>query len=83
MTDRYIVYGAAGSGSVIVEAALTLLGLSYQVVESAPYDKPEDAEALAALNPMRQAPAPPSVRGFAASTHPMKGRERVSLTAPA
>ena len=62
MTDRYIVYGAAGSGSVIVEAALTLLGLPYQVVERAPYDKPEDAEAMAAVNPMRQVPAlaPPS-----------------------
>jgi len=57
MNDRYVVHGAAGSGSVMVEAALTLLGLPYQVVERAPYDKPADAEALAGLNPMRQVPA--------------------------
>ncbi len=30
----YTVYGAAGSGSVPVEAALTLLGLAYTVVEA-------------------------------------------------
>jgi GST-like protein len=56
MTD-YLVYGASGSGSVAVEAALTLAGAPYQVVESAPFDSAEEAEALAPINPMRQVPA--------------------------
>ena len=33
MMSEYVVYGAAGSGSVPVEAALTLLGEPYRVVE--------------------------------------------------
>jgi GST-like protein len=52
MADEYLVYGAQGSGSVIVEAALTLLGLPYRVVEA--YG---DDPALYAANPMRQVPA--------------------------
>jgi GST-like protein len=54
---EYLVYGAVGSGSVAVEAALTLIGAPYQVVELAPYDSAADAEALAPVNPMRQVPA--------------------------
>jgi GST-like protein len=53
----YLVYGAAGSGSVAVEAALTLAGEPYEVVERAPYASAADAEAIAGLNPMRQVPA--------------------------
>ena len=33
MSREYVVYGQTGTGSVIVEAALTLLGLPYRVVE--------------------------------------------------
>jgi GST-like protein len=54
---EFTVYGAAGTGSVVVEGALTLLGLPYRVVESRPDQSQADAEALAALNPMRQVPA--------------------------
>ena len=57
MNATYTLYGAPGSGAVAVEAALTLLGRPYEVVESAPFDNPADAEALAAINPMRQVPA--------------------------
>ncbi len=32
----FTVYGAAGSGSVPVEAALTLLGIDHEVVEARP-----------------------------------------------
>jgi GST-like protein len=53
----YLVYGARGSGSVAVEAALTLAGAAYEVVECAPFASAADAEAIAALNPMRQVPA--------------------------
>ncbi|CAN7512079.1 glutathione S-transferase family protein [Phenylobacterium sp. LjRoot225] len=53
----YIVYGARGSGSTAVEAALTLAGAPYEVVELAPFDSASDAAALAPINPMRQVPA--------------------------
>ncbi len=52
MAEEYVVYGAAGTGSVPVEAALTLLGLPYRVVEAF-----GDDPALYAANPMRQVPA--------------------------
>jgi GST-like protein len=52
MTDDYVVYGAQGTGSVPVEATLTLLGLPYRVVEAF-----GDDPALYAANPMRQVPA--------------------------
>jgi len=53
----YVVYGAEGSGSVAVEAALTLIDAPYRVVELAPFDSAADAETLAPINPMRQVPA--------------------------
>jgi GST-like protein len=56
MSTEYIVHGAQGSGSIPVEAALTLLDLPYKVVESTILTGEGD-EALAALNPMRQVPA--------------------------
>jgi GST-like protein len=56
MSDLYTVYGTAGSGSVPVEAALSLLDLPYRAVESTILSKREDA-ALLKLNPMGQVPA--------------------------
>jgi len=53
----YVVYGARGSGSTAVEAALTLIGAPYEVIELAPFDSQADAAALAPVNPMRQVPA--------------------------
>jgi GST-like protein len=55
MSSRYTVYGAPGTGSVAVEAALTLLGLDYTVEDLAA--PPIASEALARVNPMRQLPA--------------------------
>jgi GST-like protein len=52
MAGEYVVYGAQGTGSVPVEATLTLLGLPYRVVEA--YG---DDPTLYAANPMRQVPA--------------------------
>ena len=57
MSDTYIVYGAAGSGSVPIEAALSLLDLPYRVEDHAPWEGPEQAAKLAQSNPMRQVPA--------------------------
>lgn len=52
------VYGALGSGSVPVEAALTLIGLAYEVVEGATWE--HDAailEQVRRVNPLVQIPA--------------------------
>jgi GST-like protein len=57
MAQEYVVHGAAGSGSVTVEATLTLLGLPYSVVENAPWEGGEAADAVGRVNPMRQVPA--------------------------
>lgn len=53
----YTVYGAAGSGSVPVEAALTLIGAPYRVVEAATWEGDAERDKVAAVNPMRQIPA--------------------------
>jgi GST-like protein len=52
----FTVYGAAGSGSVPVEAALTLLGLAYTVVEAPTWEGEAERDKVAAVNPMRQLP---------------------------
>jgi GST-like protein len=58
MVDKsFTVYGARGSGSVPVEAALTLLDLPYEVVEGATWTfEPEVLERVRAVNPMVQIP---------------------------
>ena len=53
----FTVYGARGSGSVTVEAALTLLGLPYTVVEAVTWAGDAERDKVAAVNPMRQVPA--------------------------
>jgi GST-like protein len=50
------IYGAKGSGSVAVEAALTLIGLPYEVVERAPLKEVAENEAVNRVNPLRQVP---------------------------
>ncbi len=57
MSGHVIVYGAVGSGSVPIEAALALAGIPYVVKDFAPWTSAEEAEALSILNPMRQVPA--------------------------
>jgi GST-like protein len=57
MSGDYIVYGAAGSGSVMVEAALTLLREPYSVVERVVWADKAIAEQMAAVNPLKQVPA--------------------------
>lgn len=50
------LFGAAASGSVAVEAALTLLGLPYRLVEGATWHDPAARERVAPANPARQVP---------------------------
>ncbi len=52
----FILYGAAGSGSVAVEAALTLLQLDYQVVEAAPWGDEAARAAARRFNPLGEVP---------------------------
>jgi GST-like protein len=52
------LYGAEGSGSVAVEAALTLLGIPCSLVEGATWAEESARERVAAENPMRQVPTP-------------------------
>jgi GST-like protein len=55
---KWTVYGAAGSGSVPVEAAMTLLGLDYEVVEGATWTHDEAILArVEKVNPLKQIPA--------------------------
>jgi GST-like protein len=50
------LYGAEGSGSIAVEAALTLLGIPYSLVEGATWAEESARERVAPQNPMRQVP---------------------------
>ena len=53
----YTVYGAAGSGSVPVEAALTLIGAPFEVIEAVTWEGEAERDRVAPVNPMRQIPA--------------------------
>lgn len=59
MSDRYILYSAAGSGGVAVEAALTLMGQPYELIEAPTYDPDQAAagDVILPANPLRQVPA--------------------------
>lgn len=50
------VYGAQASGSIAVEAALTLLGVPYSLIEGATWVDEEARKRVATENPMRQIP---------------------------
>ncbi len=52
----FTVYGAKGSGSVAVEAALTLMGLDYKVVDADPWGDVAALDALEKVSPLRQVP---------------------------
>ncbi|MFK0297914.1 glutathione S-transferase family protein [Brevundimonas sp. NPDC090276] len=53
----FTIYGAAGSGSVPVEAAMTLIGLDYRVIEAVTWEGEAERDKVAVANPMRQIPA--------------------------
>lgn len=53
----YTIYGALGSGSVPVEATLTLLGQRYAVIEAPTWEGESQAAKVAVVNPLKQIPA--------------------------
>lgn len=53
----YTVYGALGSGSIAVEAALELLNLPYKVIEGATWSEEKARTRVAKINPLEQVPA--------------------------
>jgi GST-like protein len=59
MPDRYILYSAQGSGGVAVEAALTLMGQPYDLVDAPTFypDQQAAGDRVLAANPLRQVPA--------------------------
>ena len=56
MAGEYLVYGAEGSGSIPVEAALTLIGAPYRLEEIVTYASEAERKKMAPHNPMRQVP---------------------------
>lgn len=59
MDQAWTLFSARGSGAVAVEAALTLAGQPYRLVEAYTWDKqhPESGDQVLVANPMRQVPA--------------------------
>lgn len=58
MNQSLTVYGALGSGSVPVEAAMHLIGLPYEVIEGATWELDEKVlERVRKVNPLVQIPA--------------------------
>jgi GST-like protein len=55
--DRYVLYGAPGSGATPVHAALTLIGAQVDTVDIAPWEGDAERERVSGVNPMRQVPA--------------------------
>lgn len=52
-----MLYGAKGSGSIAVEAVLTLLDIPYELVETVTWENEQARERVAPINPLRQVPA--------------------------
>jgi len=84
MMPEYVVYGAAYSGSVPVEAALTLLGEPFRVVERVVWADKAAAAEMAKVNPLKQVPAlilpsgelmteSAAILTYLADTHPGSG----------
>jgi GST-like protein len=51
------MFGAAGSGSVPIEATLTLLGIPYEVIEAVTWEHEAACKLVETVNPLRQVPA--------------------------
>ena len=56
MSDEYVLYGATGSGSAAVEAALVLGQLPHRIVEAATWLPDSALDQLRAVNPLQQVP---------------------------
>ena len=51
------IFGAAGSGSVPIEATLTLLAIPYEVIEAVTWEEEAARKLVETVNPLRQVPA--------------------------
>lgn len=51
------IFGAVGSGSVPIEATLTLLGIHYEVIEAVTWEDEAARKLVETVNPLRQVPA--------------------------
>lgn len=57
MSGEYVVHGAPGSGSAVVEAALTLIGAPWRLVDLKEWTDVQTDPEMGRLNPLRQVPA--------------------------
>ncbi len=57
MDKRYTLFSALGSGGVPVEAAMSLIGLRYEVIEAPTWEGEAQQAKVAAVNPLKQIPA--------------------------
>jgi GST-like protein len=55
--SSYRIFSALGSGGVPVEAAMSLIGLPYEVVEAPTWEGEAEQAKVAVVNPLRQIPA--------------------------
>jgi GST-like protein len=53
----FTIFSALGSGGVPVEAAMTLIGLPFEVIEAPTWEGEAEAAKVAAINPLKQIPA--------------------------
>ena len=56
MTTTFTLFGAKGSGSAAVEAALTLLAAPFRIVDAASWEPGPGRDELARVNPLTQIP---------------------------
>jgi GST-like protein len=52
----HVLYGSRGSGSAAIEAALTLLGMPFRIVEAASWEPGPGLDELRTVNPLAQIP---------------------------
>lgn len=57
MEKPFRLFSALGSGGVPVEAAMTLMGLSYEIIEAPTWEGEAEQAKVAVVNPLRQIPA--------------------------
>jgi len=53
----FTIFSALGSGGVPVEAAMSLIGLPYEIVEAPTWEGEAEQAKVAAINPLKQIPA--------------------------
>ena len=57
MEKPFTLFSAVGSGGVPAEAAMTLIGLPYEIVEAPTWEGEAEQAKVAGVNPLRQIPA--------------------------